>query len=756
MPEQPEDRMSGSGSRGSRGSRRSRVTDQVREAPVVELADESAPASVYDDFTDRDSLGGHSAPPLPIKPPGNLPPGSIGVDPRLAGNTADEYYNDIVTTPSDEVPASPSQALSRRRTSSHGLSHSHSHSHSPSHGHSSRRTRSHSSAREVLRLLLKAEGTDSREALAMLRRAHDRLESENLRANEAERRVQEANDRWKVINQARLQAQAEASRINEELRLYKLQLETAQQQIARANDMIAQTDKEKDKAEDEAAKARRLAKKYEIESLIQKAREEGRRIGRQQGLQEGMENAYYDDRAYGRDYYDRDRELYENGRPYDEQTYDGRTIIDDDRYTNDYREDGRHPMQYVPNPQGTADPRVQRSRPTPRTPTGIPPRTRSVPGEASSRGPRNSILNGLSRLGRGRRHGPEMDRNVAVNPSNAPDVASIVDEMPVNPITSPLPAEEISQVNHTTPVRMPEPDFNPDPNDVPPISMPNRPRSPAHPPIHIPPDGYIPSQGLDGSIRLPPPHELGQAPPTPRSYDSPLPNASNLPPAEPAVLPQRERSPITRDYGLPQEQSRPSRRHRYQKSVADSDDSIATGAFSLVSPPDGRQTLMRDNRLSAIPEHDPRYASPSGSMRQAEGAMYPGTPRSRSSRRGDAYISPEPVMVEEPPVRPDLGAAFSPRSTRSGFGPPRPSRLTTPAPLAPSLGADNYDQPAYTRPRINSVASGSDIGGPIGGPGGTPRPSRSRNMTPASEYRRSRPPTATGVQTPEITITQAV
>ncbi|KAL5535344.1 hypothetical protein ACEPAF_3438 [Sanghuangporus sanghuang] len=730
-----------------RGSRRSRVSHADSD---------SAPASLYNDQTaDRDTLDRESLPPLPMKPPGNV---EIGSDPRLTGNSAEEYYNDITTTPSDETPPAPrttsgSNALSRRRTSSQDLSYSQ----SPLRGRSSRHTRSHSSARDILRVLLSAESSQSREALALLRRVQERLEVESTRAAEAERRVQEANERWRMINQARVEAREEARKASEELRLYKLQLEAAQQQIARANDMIALTEKERTQAEDEATKAKRLAKKLEMEREIQRAREDGRREGLMQGRKEAREAATYEPRYSPRDAYVRDRNHYRRrDRGFDDRTYPD----DDDELTNFNIDDEEYPEQpgEIPVAPQAVSMHAREQIPRSAPPTGLPGQVRST----DSRGQRrsNGLLDTISRLGRvgsGRR-ASGMDRNVAINPSNAPDVATIVDEPPMNTLSSPLPPEQTTQINHATPSRMPEPNFNPDPSEVHPIAITGTPRSPMHPPTIIPPDGWIPPQDEDGSIRLPPPHEMAQAPPTPRSQYSPLPNATNLPPLTDPELPERERGPIPRDFG---QQPRHQGRHRYQKSVADSEDSIATGNLSILSPPGARPSAQP--RLSAIPEHDPRYASPGGSMRQAEAPLYPTSPRPLSIRNADpedVYISGDPMldpalanrrsMANEGPMRP-MDTAFSPRSNNSRFsGPKRPSRITTPAPLA----SDSASQ-RYTRPRVNSVASGSEYNGFIG----TPHFSRSRDKTPAPNFNRSRAGTAANTPAnqplPEINIVPA-
>lgn len=105
------------------------------------------------------------------------------------------------------------------------------------------------------------------------------------------------------------------------------------------------------------------------------------------------------------------------------------------------------------------------------------------------------------------------------------------------------------------------------------------PPSPRHPPITIPPDGFIPEAGLDSIIHLPPPHELvrsptmpGQSPPS-ISYvvDEPL-----MIPANAVPRPHKTRS---RRYSSPESNS------------------TTLSQLDMVNEPTGARTP-----LSAIPE----------------------------------------------------------------------------------------------------------------------------------------------------------
>lgn len=626
------------------------------------------------------------------------------------GRSAAEFYEENETFPSDDDPTTPTTALDRRRSSSHGRTYTQTHSQSlthsgtQSHGRSSRKSRKHSNTKDMIRMLINAEDRDQKEALSILRRTSERLEMETQRANEAERRVVEANERWRLINQARLQAQADAARLNEELRLYKLQLEAAQSQIVRANDIIQMADKEKVLAEEEAAKAKRLAKRYEMETLIQKAREEGRRLGRQQGLREGIDQGYAE--AWTTANARLDDELRRQG-------YEVERMVNDDEDTIQDFED-----EIQPEPMRVAGPSIpgpeMARRPQHLAPLNIS-RTQSDPITLSK--PRRQI--GLFR----RRHDPQQDRNVEVN-EGAPDVATIVNGEPHMTVATPILMDDVKQMNGNPEMtHMPVPDFNPDPSSVHPISVMNAPRSPLHPPVDYPPDNYIPRRDSDGAIRLPAPHDF--APMTPHQEHSPLPAQTSLPEFTPRETRARE---------ITNSRTEPSRRkgHHDTESVG----SIATSSLSIISPPTQNRGASKAPQLYAIPE-----ASPGGSIRREGSSHTPGTPgprfrvttpASRSHGLPDD-ISERQSIINSGPIRPPESApSVSSQTRRSAplFGPPRPSNVTVP----PLLGT----QPHYTRPRINSEASSitgyKDVRSPPEGRERAPMPNVSRSRAGASNH----------------------
>jgi hypothetical protein len=206
------------------------------------------------------------------------------------------------------------------------------------------------------------------------------------------------------------------------------------------------------------------------------------------------------------------------------------------------------------------------------------------------------------------------DPNVERNPSDAPDFGIIVDtHTGGGGVTSPLSAS-ITQPGHmraaSPMVPMPEPNHHPDPRDVPPIVQPVTPRTPSHPHVEIPPDGYIPELDANGSIGLPPPHELARPPPTPREGRSPALTSASLPGGGAGQAPPAPTK--ERDFYYEKDQRQPvaggstSRAypvHGYQRSIADSVNSEATSQLSILTPPNAVKGAMSvGSRLSAIPE----------------------------------------------------------------------------------------------------------------------------------------------------------
>lgn len=489
------------------------------------------------------------------------------------------------------------------------------------------------------------------------------LEEEKLRSEELERRLADATERWKLVNQARIQAQADSGRLTEELRLYKMQLDSAQQQIIRANDLVAQSDKDKAQAEDVAEKAKNLARRLQEEKLMRQAKDEGLRMGREEGKREGMKVGY--ERGF-QEAYDQAREeamqnldkwiadggfAGEGGRypPRDELEYEeeeeeeeGEDVLDREEMEEERmyeqqqqqrrqqqppppaavqraREMSMPPLQQHPHQRRSTvgpglrsmpDPQVRRSMTVPSQRTMTMPQPQVVPRHNRQ----GSILNRLrTRLNGGAR---DTDRNVEIN-VNAPDVGVIVDERPDRTTATPLAmSTQLGHMRAGSPmVGMPTPNYHPDPRDVPPIAMPQTPRTPRtpshHPRVEIPPDGYIPEADADGSIGLPPPHELAKPPPTPREGRSPfMGGARSLAGGQQAPAPP-PKEPVSRDFyyeghagvGAGGSTPRAYAAQMYQRSIPESVASEATSMLSILTPPNMKGAAAAGApRLSAIQE----------------------------------------------------------------------------------------------------------------------------------------------------------
>ncbi|KAI0711053.1 hypothetical protein C8T65DRAFT_575219 [Cerioporus squamosus] len=164
----------------------------------------------------------------------------------------------------------------------------------------------------------------------------------------------------------------------------------------------------------------------------------------------------------------------------------------------------------------------------------------------------------------------------------------------------------------TSPARIPTPAAAP---VRPPTRTPSQPEirpipvqnvlSPSHPPVDIPPDGWIP-QIDDGRIRLPPPHEMAPPPPSPSPpLSAVLNNVKNIP-EEPVMIPP----PANSD-------PEPSRRPRHRRRNSTESQSTTMSQFEILGPPTPSVPTLRPharerpNVLSAIAEERERSSSSS-------------------------------------------------------------------------------------------------------------------------------------------------
>ena len=133
-----------------------------------------------------------------------------------------------------------------------------------------------------------------------------------------------------------------------------------------------------------------------------------------------------------------------------------------------------------------------------------------------------------------------------------------------------------------------------------------------HPHNFIPPEGYIPRADPDSMIRLPPPHEMQRAPPTPESVLRRIPEEDS-----PLMIP----NPSSRPY--PSEASSVRRDFPHRRPISpESQGSTTISQFELVSEPS--MTRPSRNRplstgLSVIQEVSSGYPSPANGARSLAG-----------------------------------------------------------------------------------------------------------------------------------------
>ncbi|PCH40778.1 hypothetical protein WOLCODRAFT_88821 [Wolfiporia cocos MD-104 SS10] len=185
------------------------------------------------------------------------------------------------------------------------------------------------------------------------------------------------------------------------------------------------------------------------------------------------------------------------------------------------------------------------------------------------------------------------------------------------PAPVPNPSEERPQS-----LTVPAPASGQTPSDaqeIHPIPIRNVSMSPSHPPVPIPPDGWIPPIDNDSRIRLPAPHELAPAPPTPSPPQSLiLQNVTNEEPPLMVPPPSTDTDSLgTMDTELVQ--SHPRSRISRRRSAGSQ--STTMSQFPMLNPPlvssarDGG--IDRRNTLGVISEerdHTPSASSPTSSQ----------------------------------------------------------------------------------------------------------------------------------------------
>ncbi|RDX39954.1 hypothetical protein OH76DRAFT_489641 [Lentinus brumalis] len=508
------------------------------------------------------------------------------------------------------------------------------------------------------------DSTSLRTALAI---TTERLESETRRADDAERRVLEVLRKLRAAHEATMLAQAEASRAKEELTLFKYRFEDAQREILRAQELVDELEQAKLEAESEAARARSTARRYREQQLIVRAREEGRMEGIQEGLSRG--------RSMG----------FEEG-----------VVADDSRerrYVPPTVEDLPEEEEELPESQ-------YRSQ----TPGPAEIRVRTPAPEFRSLTPGPSIMSSGRVTPPPRRPPSRFSTSRASQRPHVSDTAHFAPTLPVPTIVTPLNDPSPSHSRAGTPAGMPVPHPAPrslDDNEgeiFTPIPIHEPQPSPMHPPVEIPPDGYIPYAGSSEEIYLPPPHELSRpitpASPTPppapaiHPVQPPQPSTSMAPPREPHVR--------SRDYafaagippeGVPVIRSNASGRPMSPMSKA----STTISQFDLVGAPSskGKLRLAMSGRSARDDVGSPRGPRPR--------EVLPGPARPPPGERQDSRDSERSVQGTSPTS--PLDRLFKKRfRSKSVKGTPPGT-----APVIPDIIVESPSTPSTNRSSIKTT-----------------------------------------------------
>ncbi|KAG7096486.1 hypothetical protein E1B28_003916 [Marasmius oreades] len=365
----------------------------------------------------------------------------------------------------------------------------------------------HTSHNDLLRILIEKEYTASK-MQKTLYMAFAQLEGETQRANEARKQVEETLSRVSALNQRTLNAEAETRTLREELNLYRIHYEMAQNQITKAQTVLATLRSQKENAETVARKARGDARKVKEALGVWKAREEGRK----QGFEAGWRRA-------------REEFGLSTGQPILPLNYikpGERQLIqpetassetDEDDYEDDisYTASDSH-ADDLRLPHEPVEPIYTASSTGPPAPENIAASSSGHPISTShyvepGRAPSSVLV-------------PEYIQQHQMPPPRTPSaVGTRTPAMERFSIDIP-PADSVvvnQNINPMQPTRS-----NSFKKFVPvpwrPGAHRERPSSPH------PPDNYIPEVSEDGLIPLPPPHEMGDYFPTPRSQITDLPH----------------------------------------------------------------------------------------------------------------------------------------------------------------------------------------------------------------------------------------
>ncbi|KAJ7629584.1 hypothetical protein B0H17DRAFT_1218145 [Mycena rosella] len=328
--------------------------------------------------------------------------------------------------------------------------------------------------------------SQSRSASSLLLVATERLGQETNRANALDLRCAEVLAHLRTIVEDREQLRRNLAKVTEELSLYKLQLDVAQNEIFRAQKIVDGVDKARVEAEEQAAKDRTIARQLVSERAVWIAREEGRNEGFQEGLRQGRRQAYETARRRADEYAD---EGYDEGEEAPE-TYEPSVRRSPPSNRRGWSSPSRSVRSTLPDAASYISTQPARSR-TPSPPSNNVPSTQS--------------------------HEPTTETYQSTTQSDQPTTQPAA--QPRQPATPRPPrARSPGQSPGQSPSPRPSrplpraPARSPEPIDIRPDRSASRARTPSvsHPPVTLPPDGWIPTVGADSVIILPPPHELSR------------------------------------------------------------------------------------------------------------------------------------------------------------------------------------------------------------------------------------------------------
>ncbi|EPQ50725.1 hypothetical protein GLOTRDRAFT_123532 [Gloeophyllum trabeum ATCC 11539] len=556
---------------------------------------------------------------------------------------------------------------------------------------SSRRTRTpaqdgvfSNTTNRLLARILAREERDARKIDSIVSLTSSQLEKESARANDAERRALVALAQLNTLADSKRLLEQDVSRLREELRLYKNQLQDAQREIFRAQDIVDRVGSEKQDAEAEAARWRSIARRWKEERALDNAREEAHRRGYAEGLRrgfvEGRREGYYARED------DEDMVVYgEEDAPPREWDRDRRRAGEEDAPPREWDrrragEENAPPRERdrrrAVSGSGSGSGSGSADEPPARPPSAAPRPSSRAASRAPPRAPTRTS-----------------NRTPSYREPRVPDSAPHAPTMPFPTLTTP--------VNPPSPHHAPPSPLPRSPEVIQPIPVYTVGATPPHPPVAIPPDGWVPAAarlgpGGEPQIPLPPPHEMGGAAmmphemggattttprsQAPRHLHGAQEDSFYIPRARPAV-PRSDVRP--RDYAYAGGQG--------QGQYAEAPPNVLRVPNSPPRPASRTSTRISDFEIVSAPASRretpaPRRGSTPGPGIGGERSHTPGTERSRTRSVGRRSESrPRRSSSPQPPREPPR--SHTPRAMEEMYQPQTypepPLPATTPRPRTP-------------------------------------------------------------------------